>query len=170
MRLDSDFEQELEAALLDDVEQQLIGEFDNLVAGFVEAVHRNLRSYAAKHGYDVEETIESVQVPEVTRTNGKLTVRVGWESEQMSRWEFGTPPHTIEGDPLLSFVWEDNPKRGDDPPEWVREEFDQARDTSGQFQSGWRVFLPEVEVRGIPESRAIRDALNDLRRVLETTS
>ena len=50
----------------------------------------------------------------------------------------------------------------------AREEFDQARTSGGQFQSGWRVFLPDVDVSGLPESRAIRDALNALRRLLET--
>jgi len=167
MRLESGFEQDLEEALLDDAEQRLVGEFDNVIAGFIEAVHRNLRAYAARHGYDVESTIESLATPEVTRTGGRVEILVGWESDQMARWEFGTSDHHIDGDPVLSFVWADNDKRGADPPQWVREEFDRARDAQGRFQSGWRVFLPEVEVRGLPESRAIRDGMHALRRVLE---
>ncbi len=80
----------------------------------------------------------------------------------MARWEFGTSDHHVDGDPVLSFVWS-----GPDVPQWVRKEFDQARDPSGQFRSGWRVFLPDVDVSGLPESRAIRDAFNGLRRLLE---
>jgi hypothetical protein len=76
----------------------------------------------------------------------------------MGRWEFGTSDHTVSGDPL-SFVWED-------PPQWVREEFDQARGSGGRFRSGWRVFLPETDVSGLEESRAIRDSLNGFRRLL----
>jgi len=169
MQLEPAFEDKLQSALLNDVEQRLVGEFDNVIAGFIEAVHRNLRDYASRHGYDIESTIESLGQPEVTVTDNSVEVVVGWESEQMARWEFGTRDHTIRATnaDVLSFVWVADDKRGADPPQWVREEFDQARDPEGQFRSGWRVFLPEVEVQGLPESRAIRDGLNALRRVLE---
>ncbi|MFC7175262.1 hypothetical protein ACFQL0_21380 [Haloplanus litoreus] len=100
--------------------------------------------------------------PQVERRRDRLVVAIGWESEQMARWEFGTSDHHVDGDPVLSFVWS-----GPDVPQWVRKEFDQARDPSGQFRSGWRVFLPDVDVSGLPESRAIRDAFNGLRRLLE---
>jgi hypothetical protein len=43
-------------------------------------------------------------------------------------------------------VWED-------PPQWVREEFEPEGD-------GWRVFLPETTPSGLPEARFIRDTLN----------
>jgi len=168
--LGSEFERDLATAALDATESRLVGERDNIVAGFVRDVHRNLRAYADRHGYDVDSTIESVRAPEVTRSDGELTIEVGWASEQMARWEFGTSTHTIEGDPVLAFVWAAAEKRGADPPAWIREEFDQARDEAGRFRSGWQVFLPEVTVRGLPESRAIRDSLNDLRRLLETTT
>jgi hypothetical protein len=164
--LEDGFEDELREALLDDVEEQLVGGEDSLIAEFVELVHTRLQSYADRHNYDVESTIESVGDPVVERDRNSLTVTVGWESEQMARWEFGTSEHTIDGDPVLSFVWAETDQPGDDPPEWVREEFPRARNAEGQFQSGWRVFLPEVTVDGIPESRAIRDALNGLRRVV----
>jgi hypothetical protein len=166
--LDSDFEDVAEEALLDDAETRLVGEFDNLVARLIEVIHTELRAYADRHGYEVESTIDSLATPEVDRSGGRIDVLVGWESEQMARWEFGTSAHTIDGDPVLSFVWEDNDKRGDDPPQWVREEFDQARSSDGQFRSGWRVFLPEVTVDGIPESRAIRDGLRAFRQVIES--
>ena len=159
MQLDSSFEADLQEAMLDDVEQTLVGEQANLIYEFVELVHTRLRAYGDRHGYDVESTIDSFGQPEVSRSGGVLTIRVGWESEQMARWEFGVSPHTIDGNPILSFVWED-------PPQWVREEFDQARSSSGEFRSGWRVFFPEVEHPGIPESRAIRDSLRAFVEVL----
>jgi len=158
--LESGFEDKLQTALLDEAEHELVGKQASLVYEFVELVHTNLRAYAQRHGYDVESTIDSLGTPQVDRSAGKISVHVGWQSEQMSRWEFGTSDHTVKGDPL-SFVWEN-------PPQWVREEFDQARSGGGEFASGYRVFLEETEVSGLPESRAIRDALNGLRRVLQT--
>ena len=157
--LESGFEDDLRKSAMDDVESKLVGQQASLIYEFVELVHTNLRSYAQRHGYDVESTIDSLGQPEVNRSDGRIEVRVGWKSEQMARWEFGTSDHKVEGDPL-SFVWYD-------PPQWVREEFDQARSSDGQFAQGWRVFLQETEPSGLPESRAIRDALNGFRRVLQ---
>lgn len=158
--LERGFERKLEDAILAEAEHELVGKRASLVYEFVELVHTLLRSYGQRHGYNVESTIDSLSQPEATRSGDRLIVRVGWESEQMDRWEFGTSDHTVDGDPILSFIWKD-------PPQWVREEFDQARGGGGRFESGWRVFLPETEPSGIPESRAIRDALNALRRVIE---
>lgn len=160
MKLEADFEQKAREALLDDVQTTLVGEQANLIYEFVELVHTNLRAYGQRHGYDVESTIDSLGQPEVDRSTNTISVTIGWESEQMGRWEFGVSPHTIDGDPLLSFVWEN-------PPQWVRQEFDQARTGGGQFASGWRVFFQSVDHPGIPESRAIRDAMNGLRRVIQ---
>jgi len=157
--LNAGFEDDLREAVLADAEQRLVGEEANLIFEFVELVHTRLRAYGRRNGYRVESTIESLGTPEVSRTGSGLEVAVGWESDQMLRWEFGVSPHTIEGNPVLSFVWSD-------PPQWVREEFDQARSDDGQFRSGWRVFLPEVQHPGIPESRAIRDALRAFVEVL----
>jgi hypothetical protein len=158
MELEAGFEQKLEEAMMDEVEQQLVGEEANLIYEFVELVHARLRSYGERHGYDVESTIDSLGQPQVDRSGGQITVTIGWESPQMGRWEFGTSDHTIRGDPL-SFVWHD-------PPQWIREEFDQARGGGGRFASGYRVFLQEVDVSGLEESRAVRDGMNALRRVI----
>lgn len=163
MNLESGFEDKLKAAMMDDVEQKLVGEEASLVYEFVELVHSRLRSYGQTHGYAVESTIDSIQQPEVDRSEGEITVTVGWASEQMARWEFGTEAHPVDGNPILSFVWAEE----HNPPQWVKEEFDQARSTDGQYRSGWRVFLPQTNVEGLPESRAIRDAMNGLRRLLQ---
>lgn len=157
--LDRGFEDDLREAVLDEAETALVGEEANLVFEFVELVHTRLRAYGRRHGYDVESTIDSLGTPQVERGADSITITVGWDSEQMARWEFGTSDHHIDGQPVLAFIWSD-------PPQWIREEFDQARGAGGQFESGWQVFLPEVDVAGLPESRAIRDALNALRRVL----
>lgn len=161
--VESGFEQDLETMILDHAEQRLQELFEN----FVELVHMRLRSYGQRHGYDVESAIESVSDVQIDRSSGTLTARVGWRDEQMGRWEFGIDPFTMPGKTptnaeVLSFVWED-------PPQWVREEFDRARSSGGQFRSGWRVFLPRTDETphpGMPESRAIRDSLNGLRRLL----
>ncbi len=160
MKLESSFESKAKEAFLDEAEHELVGKQAGLVYEFVEMVHTNLRAYADRHGYDVESTIDSLGQPDVQRSGDTLTIRVGWQSEQMARWEFGTSDHRVTGDPL-SFIWYD-------PPQWVRKEFDQARSSGGQFAEGWRVFLQETNVSGIPESRAIRDALHGLRRVMES--
>lgn len=159
MNLDSDFEATLETALTEQAEEELVGKRGGLLHEFVQDVHGRLRAFGERHGYDVEPAINSLVGPEVDRSGDRLTVRVGWADEQMARWEFGTDAHPIRGSPL-AFVWED-------PPGWVREEFDQARSSGGQFQSGWLVFLDEVDHPGTPESRALRDSLNEIRAELD---
>jgi len=158
--LDRDFEADLREAALDEVETKLIGEEANLVFEFVELVHSRLRSYGNRHGYDVESTIDSLGTPQVDRERGRIAVTVGWEADQMARWEFGVSPHRIDGNPILSFIWES-------PPEWVKGEFTQGRSTSGEFVSGWRVYFDHVDHPGMPASRAIRDSLEGLRQVIQ---
>jgi len=119
-------------------------------------VHGRLDRFARKFDYQIESVKASLQPVEVERSGGTLTIRFGWEHEAFPYLEFGTSEHTIDGDPILSFVWEER----HDPPAWVREEFEAEGD-------GYRVFLPEVEVAGVKETRAIRDALNWLRRELQ---
>lgn len=159
--LADDFEQSLRETMLDDVEHELVGRQDSLVHRFVQLVHTNLRAYGQRHDYDVEPSIESFEIEAVERTRHGIHVTVVWEDPQFGRWEFGVEPHPIEPRTadVLAFVWED-------PPQWVREEFNQARDASGRFSSGWMVFLPHVDHPGIPESRALRDTLNAWSEVL----
>lgn len=157
VQLAGDFEDKLEEAVLDAAEQAFVGERGNLVHQAIQRSHEILRSYAQENDYDVESIIDSLGLTQVDRQEGRLVVRWGWTHPAAPFFEFGTSTHTVEGNPVLSFVWED-------PPRWVRQEFEQARSSGGQFASGWRVFFAEVEVEGIPESRFVRDAL----RWLET--
>ena len=153
--LDSSFEADLQAALLDEAETALVGEADNLIAQAISRVHGRLDRYAREFDYNVDPLKQSLEPVDVQRSGRQLTIRFGWSHEAFPYLEFGTPDHTIEGSPVLSFVWEER----HNPPDWVREEFDEEG-------AGYRVFLPEVEVAGIEETRAVRDALNWLRREL----
>jgi len=157
MNLDAGFEDELREAVLDNAQHELIGKQDNLIAQAISRVHGRLDKYGREFDYRVEPLKQSLQPVDVERSSGQLTIRFGWSHEAMPYLEFGTSEHTIEGDPVLSFVWEER----HDPPEWVREEFDQEGD-------GYRVFLPEVEVAGVKETRAVRDAVAWLRRELQS--
>jgi hypothetical protein len=143
-----------EQAILDEAEHRLVGEADNLIAQAISRVHGRLDRYAREFGYNVEPLKQSLEPVDVQRSGGSLTITFGWSHEAFPYLEYGTSGHTVEGDPVLSFVWED-------PPGWVTEEFDQEGD-------GYRVFLPEVEVAGVKETRAVRDALNWLRREMQT--
>jgi len=160
-----DFERDAQAALT----AQFAVQVQEWMENFVALVHARLRAYGERNGYDVESTIDSVSDIQTQVEQGRITARVEWgKADQMARWEFGIdsfmmPPVTPTQADVLAFVWED-------PPQWVREEFDQARGAGGQFQSGYQVFLPRVGERehpGIPESRAIRDSLNGLRALLD---
>lgn len=107
-------------------------------------------------GYDLDFLKEARVGPVVEGSGEDAVVRFAFDDPRAGFFEFGTSPHTVEGDPL-SFVWED-------PPQWVREEFDQARGAGGRFQSGWRVFFQSVDVDGIDEVRYMREALRVLAR------
>ena len=140
------FEAAAEEAILDAVER----EAERLAEHIIRLVHDNLRSYADRHDYDVESTIASVDHT-VERSEGAVTVTVGWRSGQMLRWEFGTSDHTVPGDDLLVFEFD-----ADEYP-YLAE----------MFEDGV-AYLPEADVTGLPESRAIRDAMNTLRREVGT--
>jgi len=153
--LQSDFEDKLREAVLDEAERKLIGERNNAVFQAIQAAHERLRQYAVEFDYDVEPIIDSLAGPEVERSGDSLTIRWGWDHGAAVYLEFGTSEHTVEGNPLLSFVWD-----ADDAPEWVAREFEREGD-------GYRVFLPQVEVAGVRETRFVRDSLNALRRNLQ---
>jgi len=135
--------------------EALVGERDNLVFQAIEASHDRLRTVGDANDYDVEPVIESLELVEADRSDGEI--RWGWSHPAAEYFEFGTSAHTIDGDPILSFVWED-------PPPGIREEFDQARDSGGRFQSGVRVFFSSVEVEGITETRFVRAGVEYLAR------
>ena len=141
MRLDASFEDQLRESLLDDVEQTLRDEVGPLLK---QTARRNFEAYAAETGYDIDHIWTDADGPLVDRDGSSVSLRVEWP-ELTALFEFGVSPHTIEGDPLLHFYWEAK-------DQWITTE-------SVDWGS---------ETGGIPESRAIRDALNELRRVMSS--
>jgi hypothetical protein len=145
--LDDGFEDAAREAILDEAEQHARAEIAPAVQ---EHAHDILEAYGREHDYDVQTIIDAAET-RVERRKGRVVVRWGWP-EPAIFFERGTVDHIVEADQadVLSFIWED-------PPQWVREQYEREGD-------GWRVFLPKVEVSGLPESRFIRDTLNWLRR------
>ncbi|WP_254766506.1 hypothetical protein [Salinilacihabitans rarus] len=135
--LESDFESKLEQALLDDVEQRLR---DEIGPALEQAARENWQAYAARNDYDIDHVWEEVEGPFVERDGDSVSLRIEWPGLS-ALFEFGVSPHTIEGNPLLHFYWEE-------ADQWI---------TTDEVNWG-------SETGGIPESRAIRNALNDLRR------
>lgn len=134
-------------ALLDNVERTMVGAQGNLVFQSVREVHETLEAYATEHDYHADPLVESFAGVEAERDQTSIHVEWSWSHEAFSFWEFGTSDHTIDGDPLLVFEF--------DPQKYpyLDEMFD-----------GTTAFLPESDVSGLPESRAVRDSLNWLRR------
>lgn len=153
--------------LTDEVREQMVGGKRNLIAATVRRANEVLLQRAASEEWDVEDVAASVNV-EVNETSGTsagavsagLSIRIWYEHEAAEFFEFGTSPHTVEGDPL-SFVWEER----HDPPEWVRENFE--ADTSEGGRPGYRVFFASADVQGIPEVRYLRSALDWLEREMQ---
>ena len=137
------FEADAREAVLDELEDYAREE----IAPAVQAhAHDILGAYGQEHDYDVGPIIEAGETL-VERRGDRVVVRWGWP-EPAIYFERGTVDHVVEAKNanVLSFVWKD-------PPDWVREEFEPEGD-------GYRVFLPRVEVSGLPEARFIRDTLN----------
>lgn len=119
----------------------------------VEAGNERLR--ASPH--DTDPIIESARDPSVERTDdGEVRVRFGWDHPAAEYLEYGTSAHTVDGDPVLSFVW-------DDPPQWVQDEFNREG-------GGYRVYFASVDVAGIEEVRFARYALRVLANRLAEVS
>ena len=135
--LDSSFEDDLREAVLDDVEQKARDEIGPM---FLQTARENFGAYAAETDYDIEHIWEDAEGPIVERDGESVSVRVEWPG-LTALFEFGVSPHTIEGDPLLHFYY-------DRIDQWI---------TTDSVNWG-------SETGGIPESRAIRDAMNWLRR------
>lgn len=143
-----DFERDAREAMVDTAENALYAERDNLAFALLQAINQNFEDYAATQGYDLDSIIESGQVTDTQRTRRGARATLRWGSLS-ALFEFGVDPHTITGNPTLAFQWPA-------PPEGTRPE----------GAPGY-VVADEVEwgsvTGGIPESRAVRGALNQLR-------
>lgn len=139
-------------AFLDDAERALVGEYNPLVSQAVRVSYGTLRSYASRTDYDIDPIEDSFGDVDVARSGDALTVTWGWDHPAAVFFNAGTSDHTIHGDPVLSFIWED-------PPATARERWPEEVD-------GVRVFVEEVSVSGLPESRFVQAGLNWLRQEL----
>lgn len=139
--LDSGFEDAAREALLADAERTLRDDVGPLLEATARA---NFEAYAARNGYDIGHIWADADGPFVDRAGDAVHLRIEWPG-LTALFEFGVSPHTIDGNPLLHFYWEDI-------GQWIRTE-------SVEWGS---------ETGGIPESRAIRDAMHTLRGVLQS--
>jgi hypothetical protein len=129
--LNSGFEDDLREALLDDVERWFQ---EDVGPQLIETARENWQAYADRNDYDIDHIPDDAELS-VERDEDSVTVRVEFP-ELTALFEWGVDPHTIEGDPLLHFYWEAK-------DQWIKTE-------SVDWGS---------ETGGIPEARAIRDAL-----------
>jgi len=143
------FEAAAKEAMLDELEQTARQEW---APKLLERASEILREYGERHDYDVEPVIESAE-PRVERREGHVTVRITWPHPAAPYFQMGTSDHPVDGNDILSFIW-------DDAPQSVHEKWPDTERVDGDP----RVFLPSVNVDGLPESRFVRDALNWLRR------
>ena len=150
--LDSNFEDDLREALLDDMERKAR---DEIAPELEREVTQLLEAYGRRNEYDVRAIVQATRTEVNRSADGvRVVLRMPHPALLFERGTVDHPVPTRNAD-MLSFVWEER----HNPPEWVREEFEREGD-------GWRVFLPETNVSGLPEGRFIRDALHHIRREL----
>lgn len=141
MKLSSDFEDQVREAVLDDAQEQLE---DRLADQAVEAAHDRLREVASRNDYDIENVIDSLEGPEVSRDGNTITVEFRWTHEAAALFGYGTDDHFVEGNPVLAFEY-----------------------PVAEGGPGGVVFSTGHEVSGIEESRFVRHGLRWLRNELE---
>lgn len=151
MELSSDFEDQVREAVLDDVQEQLE---DRLADQAVEAAHDRLREVASRNGYDIENVIDSLEGPEVSRDGNTITVEFRWTHEAAALFGYGTDDHWVSGNPTLAFTWEGAPQGV-------------VADQSDRYNPAPDVMFDRVYVSGIEESRYVRHGLRWLRNELE---
>ena len=150
--LDSGFEDAAREGLLDVIERRCDRTVGPRLAGDIKD---RIAAYGNRHDYDVRAIVQATRY-RVERTSQSVRIVVELP-DPAYLFETGTADHVVEADQadVLSFIWE----RRHDPPQWVRDQYEREGD-------GWRVFLPKVEVTGLPEGRFLRDSLNSFRRRL----
>lgn len=130
---------------------------DGLAWGAIQRSHARLRDYADR--YDVEPIIDSLEVPRdgaaFRPDAGEIDLRWRWTHPAAEFFEYGTVGHEVNGDPILSFIWEDAPAE-------VRAMFPHTERKGGDP----RVFFRSVEVAGIEETRYAREGIGWLRSEL----
>jgi hypothetical protein len=143
MQLKDSFEDDLQEVVLDVVEQTVREDIGPMLK---QTARQNFEAYASRNDYDIDYIWEDAKGPIVDRSDDGVSVRIEWPG-LTALFEFGVDPHPTEGNPELHFKWENAPSGA---PEWVQTE-----------RVNWG-----SETGGIPESRAVRDAMNWLRAEL----
>lgn len=146
--VETGFEDAAREAVLDDVERTVRTE---LGPALKQTVRENIEGYADRHGYDIEHIWEDAELM-IDRSDRAVDIRIEYPG-LTALFEFGVSPHTIEGNPLLSFDWEA-------PPEGTRPPGAPRHVVTGFVDWG-------SVTGGIPEARGIRDALQWFRREVE---
>lgn len=137
-----------------DLEQEATRELAEVLTGqgglawqAIQQSHARLRSYS--DDYDVEPVIDSLVVPRsgpaFVAGDEAIDLRWEWRHPAAEFFDRGTSDHTIQGEPVLSFIWEGAPAA-------VRQMFPHTERVDGDP----RVFFTDVEVRGISETRFAR--------------
>lgn len=134
MTLPDSFEDDLRTAVLDDVEQQFR---DEIGSELIDIARDNWEAYAGRNDYDIGHISTEAKLS-VGRDDSTVSARIEWP-ELTALFEWGVDPHTIEGNPLLHFYWEAK-------DQWITTESVNWGSKTG----------------GIPESRAIRGAVEQL--------
>ncbi len=150
--LESGFEDKLQEALLDELQKQMLAD-DGPVWGAVERSHEVLMEYGRRHDYNVGPVVEALAEPAIQRQPDRIVATWGWYHPAAPHFAWGTSDHTVDGDPVLAFVWEDAPQS-------VHEKWPDTDRVDGDPV----VFLPEADVSGLPESRFVREGIDWLRR------
>lgn len=143
MRLDSGFEDSLREATLDEAEDKARNEIGPRLK---RVAQENWQTYANRHDYDIEHIWNDATL-EVDRDDDSVSIRIEWPG-LTALFEWGVDPHTIEGNPILSFTWQG-------PPEGTRPAGAPKHIVADEVNWG-------SVTGGIPESRAIRDAMDDI--------
>jgi len=146
--------------LTEEVREALVGRERNLVASAIQDANDRLGNFASANEWEVEQVQKAWDV-EVDERGGSIAIRIENTHAAAEFFEFGTSAHTINGNPVLSFVWEER----HDPPDWVKENFEE--ETSDRGRHGYRVFFASVDVAGIEETRFFRHALDQLERQMK---
>jgi hypothetical protein len=155
-RLDEGLPRPAADALRKEVADTLFRESGNVIFQSIRVGHSVLEEYGQRHDYAVAPITESVALLDTSAAGRRVTARWGWQHDAASFFNFGVSPHTVDGDPLLSFIWED-------APAGVREMFSDTERVDGDP----RVFFRSVDHPGIAESRFVQASMNWLRQELQ---
>lgn len=146
----------LESEVIRQLGETLSGQ-DGLAFQAIEKSHARLRDFADQ--YDVEPIIDSLVVPRggvaFDPDAREIDLRWEWRHPAADFFNYGTSTHTIQGQPILSFIWED-------APDEVAAMFPHTERQNGDP----RVFFSDVTVEGIEETRFVDRGVEWLQREL----